>query len=102
MEIALLSRLKEPHIRRRFVIAAFSLLFVWLAFFDSHSLIRRLGWHREYRELESANEQLQVQIEDLESELEKGLSDERVEKIAREEYHMKKPDETVYRVETVD
>ncbi len=88
--------------RRRFVLAAISALLVWLAFFDSHSLVRRIGWHREYNELQDANEQLHSQIEELESELDKGLSDERVEKIAREEYHMKKPDETVYRVETAD
>ena len=102
MEVALLSRLKEPRVRRRVVLAAVSLLIVWLTFFDSHSLIRRIGWHQEFGRLQDENEELQTQISDLESELEKGLSDERVEKIAREEYHMKKPDETVYRVEKKD
>ncbi len=102
MEVALLSRLKEPRVRKRVVLAAVTFLLVWLTFFDSHSLIRRIGWHQEYAALQDANEELQTQIEDLESELEKGLSDERVEKIAREEYHMKKPDETVHRVEVKD
>ena len=102
MEIALLSRLKEPRVRRRVVLAAVSLLLVWLTFLDSHSLVRRIGWHQEYARLQDENEELQTQIGDLESELETGLSDERVEKIAREEYHMKKPDETVYRTEKKD
>lgn len=82
--------------------AVASLVLVWLTFFDSHSLVKRLGWHREYGQLQESNEELRAQVDDLESELEKGLSDERVEKIAREEYHMKRPDETVYRVETTD
>jgi cell division protein FtsB len=102
MEMALLTRLKEPRVRRRAVLAMLSLLLVWLTFFDSHSLVRRISWHREYSQLEDANEQLRSEITDLETELEKGLSDERVEKIAREEYHMKKPGETVYRTEEKD
>lgn len=102
MEVALLSRLKEPRVRRRFVLAALSLLLMWLTFFDSHSLVRRIGWHKEHAQLQQANDDLKAQIEDLESELDEGLSDERVESIAREQYHMKKPDETVYRIETDD
>ena len=45
---------------------------------------------------------LLTQRQDLEAELDKGLSDERVEKIAREDYHMKKPGETVHPVEKAD
>lgn len=78
---------------------AASVLLVWLAFFDSHSISRRITWHRELAHLEAENEQLRAEIEQLESELEEGLTDERVEKIAREQYHMKRPGETVHQVE---
>ncbi|NNE48344.1 MAG: septum formation initiator family protein [Rhodothermales bacterium] len=102
MEIGLLTWLKEPRVRKRFVLAAISFVIVWLTFFDSHSLVKRIAWHRELGQLQQANEELELEISHLETEIEKGLSDERVEQIAREEYHMKKPEETVYRIETAD
>ena len=73
-------------------------LLVWLLFFDSHSLISRLQWYQEYKTLEVQNEQLRNEIARLESELAKGLSDEAVEKIAREQFGMRKKNETVYPV----
>ena len=99
MEIGVLSRLREPGFRRRFLIVVASVVLIWLTFFDSHSIARRISWHRELSQLEVENERLREEIEGLESELEKGLSDESVEKIAREHYHMKKPGETVHQVE---
>lgn len=73
-------------------------LLVWLAFFDSHSLMSRVKWYHEFKILESQNEQLRQDIEFLEGEIAKGLSDEAVERIAREQYGMKRQSETVYPV----
>lgn len=68
-------------------------------FLDSHSLLKRMTWRNEYTEVRQENERLRGEIEQLEQEVSEGLSDEAVEKIAREEYGMHRPGETVYPVE---
>jgi cell division protein FtsB len=84
---------------RWLLIGVAALLAVWITFFDSHSLLNRYQWHQEYEELSAENEHLQKQVGTLERKLEQPLSDEVVERIAREEYGMKRPDETVYPIE---
>lgn len=74
---------------------------VWLAFFDSHSFARRIAWHQEARQLSAENESLRAEIEKLDEQVEEAQTDEMVEKIAREQYGMRRPGERVYRVETV-
>lgn len=76
-----------------------ALLLVWVAFFDSHSLLKRLRWHHEHEQLATENERLRQQIEALQQKLGQPLPDEVVERIAREEYGMKRPGETVYPIE---
>jgi cell division protein FtsB len=76
-----------------------ALLLVWITFFDSHSLLKRIRWHQEYEQLSAENERLRQQIETLRYKLQQPLSDEVVERIAREEYGMKRPGETVYPIE---
>lgn len=87
-------------LRRGLLIGAAVLVFVWIAFFDSHSLLRRIQWHHEYTQLSEENAALQERINDLEQRLDQPLPDEAIEKIAREQYGMKRPDETVYRLES--
>ena len=72
---------------------------LWFTFFDSHSLVKRVRWHQEAARLTEENEALRQQIEILEERLAEPLSDDIIEKIAREEYGMRRPGETVYRVE---
>lgn len=72
---------------------------VWITFFDSHSLLRRYQWHQEYEELSQENEQLRRDIQRLDTQLDQPLSNDVVERIAREEYGMKRSGEVVYRVE---
>lgn len=71
----------------------------WILFFDSHSLLKRMTWYHEYRQLSTENEMLAAEIAHLESTLTQPLSDEVIEQIAREQYGMRKPGETVYRVD---
>ena len=78
------------------IVAAALASFVFL---DSHSLLKRMTWHNEYTEVSQENERLRADIGRLEKEVNEGLSDEAVEKIAREEYGMHRPGETVYPVE---
>jgi cell division protein FtsB len=74
------------------------LLLVWIGFFDSHSLLRRYRWHQEHDRLTQENKQLRQDIQRLREKLDRPLSDSLVERIAREEYGMKRPNETVYRL----
>lgn len=90
------------HLLRRVLIAAAILALGWLTFLDSHSLVKRLRWHAERDALQAENSALTLEIERLEREVEKGLSDEVVESVAREQYGMRRPGEIVYRVETVE
>ena len=71
---------------------------LWFTFFDSHSLVKSVRWHQEVARLTEENEALRQEIEVLEERLAEPLSDEFIEKIAREEYGMRRPGETVYRV----
>ncbi len=85
--------------RRRLLMLIMLLLLVWIAFFDSHSLYRRLRWSYEAARLRAQNEALRQAIDSLQQQLQHGISDEMVERIAREQYGMRRPGETVYRVE---
>ncbi|MCY3594627.1 MAG: septum formation initiator family protein [Bacteroidetes bacterium] len=79
------------------VIAVWLLLqFVW---FDSYSWVRYRDWQKEHEELLEENARLQAEIIELRALLEAPPSDEVIEKIAREQYGMRREGETVYRVE---
>ncbi|MCS4133781.1 FtsB family cell division protein [Salinibacter ruber] len=75
---------------------------VWVVFFDSHSLWQRYRWHQELEATARENADLRAEIERLRSQLDRPLSDSLVERIAREEYGMKRPGETIYRVEPAE
>jgi cell division protein FtsB len=72
---------------------------VWFLFFDSYSLVRRVHYYTDYRDLAEENAHLQAEIDRLQTQLDAGLSDEVVEAVAREQYGMRRPGETVYPVD---
>lgn len=72
---------------------------LWVAFFDSHSLLQRYHWHQELEALQQENTELRTNIQRLRTQLDRPLSDSVVERIAREEYGMKQSGETIYRIE---
>ncbi len=72
---------------------------VWVAFFDSHSLVKRYRWHQEHVQLAEENRSLRRAIDTLETRLAEPPSDELIEEIAREQYGMRRAGETVYRIE---
>ncbi len=86
-------------VKRWIFIAAAGFALFWFLFLDSHSLLSRIHFHREYVQLEKENEQLRTQIGDLEARLSRPLTDLEIERIAREQYGMTRPGEVVYPVE---
>ncbi|PSQ93335.1 MAG: septation ring formation regulator EzrA [Bacteroidetes bacterium SW_4_67_19] len=76
---------------RWLLLAAAGLALVWVAFF--------VRFHQQHAALTTENDSLRRRIEALQRKLEHPPADSTVERIAREEYGMKRPGETVYRVE---
>lgn len=99
MDASVLTRLFGPR-RRRLLLAAIALIaLLWVAFFDSHSLLTRYRITQERDRLLEENAALKARIEQLEADLERVDSDEMVERVAREQYGMRKEGETIHRVE---
>lgn len=88
--------------RKQFLFAVLAVfLVVWFAFLDTYSLTTRIRLTREKAELIRKTEQLKTETADLEKKIANLRTDSALlERIAREEYGMKKPNETVYRIKT--
>jgi len=91
-----------PSLRKRAIWIAFGVAFIWVGFFDSHSIYKRLSWHTEAQAIASENLELQQEIERLDRQLEVDVSDEVIEQLAREEYGMRKEGETVYPIKEIE
>jgi cell division protein FtsB len=86
---------------RRLSWAGIAVALLWVAFFDGHSLLKRAGYVHERSVLRQEVQALQTENEAIAERLAAGLSDEVVEEVAREQYGMRRPGETVYPVEHV-
>ena len=86
-------------LRRNALLLGLLGLGLWVAFFDSHSVYRRVSYAHELDRLTLENERLAADNEALAAQLEAGLDDALLEEVAREEYGMRRPGERVYRVE---
>lgn len=81
------------------VLAVF--LVVWFAFLDTYSITTRVRLASERADLIRKTEQLKAETAELEKKIANLRNDSALlERIAREEYGMKKPNETVYRIKT--
>ena len=87
-------------LRRSFILTVIIVLLgmLWFTVFDSYSIVRTIQWKKEHAQLIRENDELQQQIENLEERLDTPLTDGMIEKIAREQYGMRRPGETVYRI----
>ena len=63
-------------LRRLLLPMGLLLLALWLLFFDSHNLVRRVQWHHELAETRAKNEALQREIDLLEQKLKDVESEE--------------------------
>jgi len=89
----------SPVLRRRLIVAGLLVLGVWIGFLDSHSILKRVQYAQERSSLQAEVEQLRQANEELEVRISRGLTDEVVEEVAREDYGMRRAGETVYPVE---
>ena len=97
--MSLRERFAGRRMRRRFLLLGAVALAVWVAFLDSHSLLRRALYARQLDRIEGENAALRAENERLSEQIASGLDAATVEKVAREQYGMRRPGETVYRVE---
>jgi len=81
------------------ILAAFVL--TWIFFIDTYSLYTRYDLYQQKNELIERTKELKAETASLEKKIEE-LTDnsELLEKIAREEYGMRKPGDTVYRIKS--
>jgi cell division protein DivIC len=85
-----------PWLRNKFVITI--IIFVlWLLLFDANNLLDRWRDLRKYKGLQQDKEYYLKRIEEDRSKLDELRTDnENLEKFAREQYRMKRPDEDIY------
>ncbi len=85
------------------VILLSAFVLIWFGFVDSYSLLTRFELYSQKKDLKQKIEQLSVSTENLENRINHLNNDAQLlEKIAREEYGMRKPGETVYKVRRPD
>lgn len=86
----------KPYAKSKYVISLV-IFIVWVSFFDENRLISRIGQRTELNKLEEQKEYYREQIE-ISKERLKQLRTNRnnLEKFAREQYLMKKPNEDIF------
>ena len=75
---------------------------IWMAFFDTNSLLIHLELRKEVKKLEQQKEFLQKEITNDKKILKKLNTPEELEKFAREKYYMKKENEEIFLIEHED
>lgn len=99
LPVLLMPKPESRPIGRKLLLGALLLVAVWVAFFDSHSLLRRAQWTYELHTKQAENERLSTELEQLQEQLKSVESPEVIERVAREQYGMRRPGETVYPVQ---
>ena len=75
---------------------------IWMAFFDTNSLLIHLELQEEIEKLDKQKEVLQQEIAKDKKTLKKLSNPEELEKLAREQYYMKKANEEIFLIEYED
>jgi len=85
-----------PWLRNKYVLTI-SLFAIWILFFDQNNMVDRIKMSLEIRQLEKDREFYQDQIKTDSVRLNELTTDkDNLEKYAREQFLMKKPDEDVF------
>lgn len=75
---------------------------IWMAFFDTNSLLIHLELKKEINKLEKTKEYLKNEIAKDKIIIEKLSDKEELQKFAREQYYLKKKNEEIYLIEYQD
>jgi len=76
---------------------------VWFLFFDTYSVMTKLKLERQKKDLIERTENYRQLTAELDSKIESLENNpDLIEKIAREDYGMRKPNETVYIIQKAD
>jgi len=76
---------------------------IWFLFFDTYSLLTKIQLESKKEELIERTAEYEQKTTELEQKIEALENNpDLIEKIAREDYGMKKPDETVYKIEKTE
>ena len=79
------------------------IIVVWFTFIDTDSIWARIELNQQKAELKEKKEQLKSETKVLKQKIEKLETDPfLLERIAREEYGMKKEGETIYKIKEVE
>ena len=86
----------KPYVKNKYIIGLF-LFVIWISFLDENRLIDRVEALKEVSNLEEQNNYYLRQIEENNKRLnELRTNKENLERFAREQYLMKKPNEDVF------
>nr|WP_298999338.1 septum formation initiator family protein [uncultured Allomuricauda sp.] len=83
-------------------ILVLTIFVIWMAFFDTNSLLIHLELRKEIKKLERQKEFLEGEISKDQKVLEKLSDSSELEKFAREKYYMKKENEEIFLIEYED
>ena len=87
-----------PALKNKYVITLLAFL-IWILFFSQYNLLDRAGYSRQIRQLTHEKEYYLSQIKRDSARLHELTTDnENLEKFAREQYYMKKPNEDIFLV----
>ncbi|OZV67628.1 FtsB family cell division protein [Winogradskyella aurantia] len=75
---------------------------IWMLFFDAHSLLFHHELNSEIKELEYQKEHYKKEMAKDNKAIKELSTEEGVERIARETYYMKKPNEDIFIIEYED
>jgi len=85
-----------PWVKNKYVITLL-VFFIWMLFFDQNNLLDRIRMYSEIRQLEDEQEYYEQEIKKDSTRLHELTTDkDNLEKYAREQFYMKKPDEDVF------
>lgn len=83
-------------------ILVLTIFVIWMAFFDTNSLMIHLELRKEIRKLERQKEFLREEIEKDQEVLKKMSDESELERLAREKYYMKKEKEEIFLIDYED
>jgi len=86
----------SPYVKNKYLIVLFAFT-IWIGFLDENRLIDRIDALKEVINLEEQNEYYKTQIQENTKRLNELRTDKKnLERFAREQYLMKKPNEEIF------